>query len=140
MGQLVELFSMCNSEELRGETPLMAFRGREGWRVWSRGQATQCLRSGIADVGAWSRNEGRGAGARLGPEEFPSISGWIGGRTKLAAKPVREAVIKKERRWSSDAFMGYVRANMKDPVWVSEVLGEEARKYKRQLGHRTRWG
>ena len=55
MGLLVECFSMYNDEELTGEAP---FDG-----VWSRGQATQCLRSGIADAwGRW-RNEGRGAGA-----------------------------------------------------------------------------
>ena len=65
MRPLVELFSMYNSEEFTGEAALMAFRGRAGWRVWSRGQATQCLRSGIADVGGRWRNEGRGAGARL---------------------------------------------------------------------------
>ena len=51
-----------------------------------------------------------------------------------------EAVIKKEGRLSSDAFMVYVRANMEDPVWVSEVLGDGAREYDRQPGQGTRWG
>ena len=60
VGLLVELFSMYGSEELTGEAPLMAYRAVEGWRVWSRGQATQCLRSGIADVGGKWREEGRG--------------------------------------------------------------------------------
>lgn len=140
VGLLVELFSMYSSGELKGEAPLMAFRGEEGWRVWSRGQATQCLRSGIADVGGKWRVEGRGAGARLIPEEFALHSGRIGGATRLAAKRVPEAVIKKEGRWSSDAFMVYVRANMEDPVWVSEVLGGGAGEYERQPGQGTRWG
>ena len=77
---------MYNSEELTGEAPLMASRGREGWRIWSRGQATQCSRSGIADVwGRW-RNEGWGAGARLVPEEFALHSGRIGGGHKTRSK------------------------------------------------------
>ena len=115
-------------------------RGREGWRVWSRGQATRCLRSGIEDVGGRWRNERRGSGARLVPEEFALHSGRIGGATRLAAKRISEAVIKTEGRWSSDAVMVCVRANTEDPVWVSEVLGEGGGEYERQPGQGTRWG
>ena len=54
------------------------------------------MRSGIADVrGKW-REEGRGAGARLILEDFVLRSGRIEGGTRLAAKRVSEAVIKKE--------------------------------------------
>ena len=44
-----------------------------------------------------------------------------------------EEVVKKTERWSSDSCLVYVRANMEDPVQVSEVLdhgggvGETAR-------------
>ena len=47
---------------------------------------------------------------------------------------------KKEGRWSSDSFIVYVRANMEDPVRVSEVLGEGVGEYERQTGQGTRWG
>ena len=94
----------------------MAYRAAENWRVWSRGQATRCLRSGIAGVGGKWREEERGVGARLIPEDFALHSGRIEGATRLAAKRVSDAVIKKEGRWSSDVFMVYVRANMKGTV------------------------
>ena len=96
------------------------------------------MRSGIADVrGRW-RDEGKGAGVRLVPEEFSLHSARIGGGTRLAATRVPEAVIKKEGKWSSDTLMVYVRANMEDPVWVSEALGEGAEGYERQPGRGTR--
>lgn len=62
VGLLVALFSMYDSGQLTGEAPIIAVRGAEGWRVWFRGQATQCLRSGIADVGAKWRDKGRKGG------------------------------------------------------------------------------
>ena len=48
----------------------------------------------------------------------------IGGATRLAAKTVPEEVLKKEGRWSSDTSLVYVRANMEDPLWVSELSGD----------------
>ena len=36
--------------------------------------------------------------------------------------------------------MGYVRANMEDPVWVSELSGVGAIEDERQPGQGTRWG
>ena len=109
-----------------------------GWKVWSRGKATQSLRNGIARVERRWGDEATGAGARLIPEEIALHSGRIGG--KLTAKRLPEAVITKEERWLSDAFIAYVRANMEDAVWVSEVLGEGVREYERQPGQGTRWG
>ena len=76
----------------------MAYRVAEGLTVWSRGQATQCLRSGIADVGGKWKEEGMDPGARLIPEDFALQSGRIGVATRLAAKRVPEAVICKEGR------------------------------------------
>ena len=122
VGLLVKLFSMDVSAELTGEAPLMSYRAAEGWSVRSRGQATQRSRSGIANVGGKWREEGRGAGATPIPEDSALHSGKIGGGTRLAAKRVQEAVIKKNGTWSSGAFMVCVRANMEDPVWVLEVL------------------
>ena len=72
--------------------------------------------------------------------DFTLHSGRIWAGTRLAETRVPEAVIKKEGRWSSDAFTAYVRENMEDPVWVSEVLGEGAGEYERQAGQGTRWG
>ena len=136
----MELFRLYGNGDLTEEAPLMSFRGKDGWEVWSRGRATQCLRDGIASVGERWREKGRGAGAILIPEEFALHSGRIGGATRLAARGVPEAVIKKEGRWWSDSFMVYVRANMEDPVWVSEVLEHGAWEFERQPGQGTRWG
>ena len=56
---------------------------------------------------------GRGAGARLILEEFALLSGRTGGATRRQAfRGVKKEVIKKEGRWSSDAFMVYVTANV----------------------------
>ena len=118
----------------------MSFRGKDGWEVWSRGRATPWLRDDIASVGERWREEGRGAGARLIPDEFGLHSGRTGGATRLAARGVPEAVIKKEGRGSSDSFMVSVRANMEDPVRVSEVLEHGAWEFERQPGQGTRWG
>ena len=94
VGLLVKLLSMDVSAELTGEAPLMPYRAAEGWSVRSRGQATQCSRSGIANVGGKWREEGRGAGATPIPEDSALHSGKIGGGTRLAAKRVQEAVTK----------------------------------------------
>ena len=136
----MELFRLYGNGDLTEEARLMSFRGKDGWKVRSRGRATQCLRDGMASVGERWREEGRGAGARLIPDEFALHSGRIGGATRLAARGVPEAVIKKEGRWSSDSFMVYVRVNTEDPVWVSEVLEHGAREFERQPGQGTRWG
>ena len=73
------------------------------------------------------------------PEEFALHSGRIGGATKLAAGGASDTVIQREGRWASNAFMRYVRANMEDPIWVSEAL-VEGRGWDRQPGQRTRLG
>ena len=65
-------------------------------------------------------------------------SGRVGGATKLAAERVPESVIKKGSRSSLDAFMVYVRATMEDPVYVPEVLWDEARERERQPVQLTR--
>ena len=69
------------------------------------------------------RDRGKG-GVRLIPEEIALHSGGIGAETNLAARGASNAVIQREGRWASNAFVRYVRANMEDTVWVSEVLVE----------------
>ena len=51
VGLLVELFRLYGNGDLTEETPLMSFRGKDGWEVWSRGPATQRLRDGIESPG-----------------------------------------------------------------------------------------
>ena len=82
------------------------------------GKASQCLRKGLGIVGRRWREEGKGAGASLTPEEFALHSGRIEGSTRLATRRGPEAVIRKEGRWSSDSFMVCVRTNMEDPVFM----------------------
>ena len=50
----------------------------------------------------------------------------IGRAPRLAAKTMPEAVLTKEGRCSSDAPLVYVRANMQDPLWESELWGNGA--------------
>ena len=135
------LFGMFKGGEIPEAAPLMTFWNRTKWGGWTRGQATYyCLRSGIAGVSAeWSQGKRGGKGVSLIPEEFALHSGRIGGATKLAAGGANDAVIQRERRWASNAFMRYVRANMEYPIWVSEAL-VEGRGWDRQPGQRTRWG
>ena len=70
---------MYGSGELTGEASPMVYRAAEGWKIRSGGQASQCLRSGIADVGGKWREEERGAGARLIQEDFALHPGRIAG-------------------------------------------------------------
>ena len=137
---MLELFGIYGSEGLSAKTPLMVHKRGGKWEVWQRGKATEQLRKGIRAVAEEWVKEGRGAGAKLRPEEFALHSGRIGGATRLAAKGVPGAVIKKEGRWSSDAFLVYVRANMQDPAWVSAVLEEGGGLFERQPGQGTKWG
>ena len=121
------------------ETPQTTFWNGTKLKVWTIGQVTHCLRSGIAGVAEeWSQERRRSEGVRLIPEEFALHSGRIGGATKLPAGGASDAVIQREGRWASNAFMRYVTANMEDPVWVSEVLVERGG-CDRQLGRGTRW-
>lgn len=93
VGQFMGMWCLYNKYEVAGEVPLMACRGAEGWRVWSRGQSNQCLRGSIALEETW-RYEGRGAGARPIPGEFALNSGRITGATRLVAKRMPETVNK----------------------------------------------
>ena len=95
---------------------------------------------GIVSVGERWRGDGRGAGARRIPENFALHSGRIGGATRLAARTVPQVVIKKEGRSSSDSLKLYVRANVENPVWVSEVVEHGAGELERQPEQGTRWG
>ena len=107
--------------------------------MWTRGQATYYLRRGLSVVATERENREGGGKARLVPEKFALHSGRIGGATRLAAMGASSRVIQREGRWSSSAFMVYVRANMEDPQLVSGALSGEGGS-KRLLGQGTRWG
>ena len=67
------------------------------------------------DVLAKAReNKEEGEKARLVPEMFALHAGKIGGATRLTAMGASSRVIQREGRWSSSAFMVYVRDNMDD--------------------------
>ena len=52
--------------------------------MWTRGQATYCLRNGLEKVGEKWRSQGKGAVAQVRPEKFALNSGRIGGATRLS--------------------------------------------------------
>ena len=139
-GETVELMQeLYQSHDGRSDLPLMAYRSHGGWKVWTRGQATYYQRRGLLVVATARENREGGGKARLVPEEFALKSGRIEGATRLAAMEASSRVIQREGRWSSSAFMVYVRANMEDTQWVSEALsGEEGSK--RFPGQGTRCG
>ena len=140
VGLLLELFWLYGNGNVTEEAPLMTCGGKGDWEDSSRGRAPQCLRDGIASVGEKREEEGRGTGSRIYPEEFSWNSGTVGGATRLTAIGVPEDAIKTEERWSSDLFMLCVRANMEDPVCVSEVLEHGTRDFEIQPGQGTRCG
>ena len=77
--------------------------------------------------------------AEIEPEEFALHSGRMGVATALAADGTEPMAIKKEGRWSSDAFMTYVRANMEDSRWGQRSLSRRSPQASRQPGQGTRW-
>ena len=139
-GETVELMQeLYRIHDGRSDLPLMANGSHGGWKVWTRGQAIYYLRRGLSVVATARGNREGGGKARLVPEEFALHSGRIGGATRLAAKGASSRVIQQEGRWSSNAFMVYVRANMEEPQWVSEALSGE-KGSKRLPGQGTRRG
>ena len=139
MELLGELLGMFRGVEMPEEAPLMTFWSSTKRKVWTRGQATHCLRTGLPCVAEeWGQQRRGREAVRLIPEEFALHSGRIGAATKLAAEGVSDAVIQREGRSGSYAFMRYATANMERPVWVSEVLVERGG-CDRQLGRGTRW-
>ena len=61
----------------------------EEWRVWTREQATQCLRSGLEKVTRSRKGMAKGTAADIRPEEFALYSGRIGSVITLAARVIR---------------------------------------------------
>ena len=85
------------------------------------------------------RSQGKGAVAELIPEEFALHSGRIGGATRMAEMGAPPWVIQKQGRWVLQAFMGYMRSNMENPLWVSRVLVGRTGEPSTQPGQGTRW-
>ena len=117
----------------------MTYRIGAEWRVWTRGQAAYCLGSGLERMGEKWRSQGKGSAAELIPEEFAPHSGRVGGATRLAEMGAPPWVIQREGRWASQEFMGYVRSNVEDPLWVSSVLAGRIGDPSRHPGQGTRW-
>ena len=92
------------------------------------------------ECGGNGGSKGRGAEGELVQEEFARHLGRIGGATRLAEMVAQPSTIQREGRWVSQAFMGYVRSNMEDPLWVSRILVGRSRAPSRQPGQGTRWG
>lgn len=66
--------------------------------MWTRGQATQCLRYGHEEVVERWKEEGRGVMVEIQPEAFSQSSGRIGGAEVLTADGVGPMAIQKEGR------------------------------------------
>ena len=96
------------------------------------------LRRGLSVVVKAREKRKEGRKVRLVPEEFALHSGRIGGATRSEAMGASPLVIQRGGRWSSSAFMVYVRADMEGPQWVSEALSGE-KGSKRQPGQGTTW-
>ena len=90
-GETVELLQeMYRIHEGRSDLPLMAYRSYGGWKVWTRGQATYCLRRGLTVVAeVWEKGR-EGEKAPLVLEEFSA--------TRLAAMVASPQVIQREGR------------------------------------------
>ena len=114
--KLLELFEYYGTSIQGENAPLMAYRRGVVWRVWTRGQATYCLRNGLEGVGEKWRSQAKGPVAELIPEEFALHSGRIGGAPRLAEMGVPPWVIQIEGRLAVKVFMRYVRSNMEDPL------------------------
>ena len=125
-GEAVELLQrLYQGHEGRLDLPLMAYRSYEGYQAWTGDQATHYLRRGLSVVAETWEKERRGGKARLVSEEFALHTGRIGGTARLSTMGASPLVMQREGRWSSSAFMVYVRANMEDPRWVLEALSGE---------------
>ena len=113
--------------ELDASAPLTSYASRSQWKAWTREQATTALRSIVKQYG-------------INPQEYALHSGRIGGATRLAAAGILPAVIQREGRWRSGAFMEYVRANLEDSGAVSRALSDDAIAGGIQPGQGTQWG
>ena len=82
--------------------PLVAFGCGSGrWSMWTQAQAMRALRQ-VVSV----------AGVQL--EEYALHSVRIGGATHLSARGAAHEVLKREGRWASGAYKGYVRNHGRD--------------------------
>lgn len=100
---------------------LIARKSGKESRVWTRIQATQCLRFGFEKIAEMWKEKDKGSVADMQPDEFASHSGRIGGATALA-----------------DSFMVHVRANMGDSLWVLTSLIWGSHQGSRKPGQNTK--
>ena len=108
--------------------PLVAFGCGSGrWSMWTQTQATKALRQVVSVAG-------------MQAEEYALHSLRIGGATHLSAGGAAPEVLKREGRWTSGAYKGYVRNHGRDAQWVSGVMVDRSEGCKKQPGQGTKWG
>lgn len=96
-GEGVELFQeLYQIHEGRADPPVMPYRTRGKWKVWTKGQATECLRQGLSVVAEEWENKEKCARVRLIPDEFVLTSGRIGGALRFAAIGTSPLVIQEQ--------------------------------------------
>ena len=71
--------------------------------------------------------------------EYALHSGRIGEATRLAAGGVSTMEIQRQGRWTSDAFMMYVRATREEEDNISRVLESNAVAGGMQTRQGTKW-
>ena len=64
----------------------------------------------------------------------------LGGATHLSAGGAAPEVLKREGPWASGAYTGHVRNHGRDAHWVSGVMVEGSKSFKKQPGQGTKWG
>ena len=95
--------------------------------MWTQEQATRALRQVVAVAGAQ-------------PEEYALNSLKIRGVTNLSTGGAASAVLKREGRWASGGYGGYVGIHGKYAQWVSRVMVDRSECFKKRTGQGTRWG
>lgn len=67
------------------------------------------------------------------------LSGKKAGATRLAGMAGPPWVTQRAGRWALQAFMGYLRFDEEDPLWVSKVLVGRTGEPIRQVGKGGKW-
>ena len=108
--------------------PLVAFGcgGNGRWFLWAQAQATRVLRQVVSVAG-------------VVPEGYVLHPLRIGGAAHLSAGGAALEVLKREGRWASGAYKGYVLKHGRDAKWVPGVMAERSESVKQLLGQGTMW-
>ena len=83
---------------------LMADVSEPELKVWTRGQAIQCLRLGVAEGARRWKRRGRRIVAEIRPEKLALHLGRVGGAMAPAGRGTQPLIIQEKGKWVSDAF------------------------------------